>query len=99
MIRPSRGDQHVYVQKNVHGKSDRISRTNSVVSGGWFSGAAKIIAPVRGQRIRRGLRGAEIGALAFSRRYSDTLIPCFFAWERISRASSLLTLKLIVSIW
>jgi hypothetical protein len=54
------------------------------------------MAPVRGHRTRRGLRTAGIGAPARSRRYSETLIPSFLAWDRIIRASSTVTLNVIV---
>ena len=47
-------DEDIDIQEEFHGKSERSSGTDSVVSGGWFSGAAKIIAPVCGQRTRRG---------------------------------------------
>ena len=54
VIGPTPGDEDIDIQEEFHGKSERSSRTDSVVSGGWFSGAAKIIAPVCGQRTRRG---------------------------------------------
>ena len=50
VIGPTPCNQDIDIQEVFHGKSVRSSRTDSVVSGGWFSGAAKIIAPVCGQR-------------------------------------------------
>ncbi len=50
MIGPTPGNQDIDIQQVFHGNSARSSRTDSVVRGGWFSGAAKIIAPVCGQR-------------------------------------------------
>src|SRR5712691_13175544 len=96
VIGPTPGDQDVDIQEVFHGKSDRSSRTDSVVSGGWFSGAAKIIAPVCGQRTFRGFLEAGIETLARRRRYSETLIRSFLARDRIRRASSSVTLKVIV---
>src|SRR5438552_18995457 len=98
VVRPTPGDENIDIREILHGKSERSSRTDSVVSGGWFSGGAKIIAPVCGQRTRRGARDGGIGVLARRRRYSETLMPSFLADDRISRASSLVTLKVIVII-
>ena len=99
MIGPSPSDQNVDIEQVFHhGKSDSISRTFPVVSGFWPDGA-KIIAPVYSQRTLCG--GSEDcgSALAWRRRYSDRLVRCFFARERISRASSSLTLNEMVCIW
>ena len=96
VIGPTPGHEDADIQKECHGKSESSARTDSVVSGGWLSGAAKIIAPVCGQRTRRGLRETGSEALARRRRYSETLIPSFLARDRIRRASSSVTLNVIV---
>ena len=98
VIGPTPSNEDADIQKECHGKSESRARTDSVVSGGWLSGAAKIIAPVCGQRTRRGFRVAGSEALARRRRYSETLIPSFLARDRIRRASSSVTLKVIVVI-
>jgi hypothetical protein len=98
MIGPTPGDKHIHVEKVLHGKSASSSRTDSVVSGAWFSNAAKISAPVRGQRIRRGALLTGGSALERRRKYSETLNPSFLACLRISRASSSVTLNVIVTI-
>ena len=97
VIGPPPRDEDIDIEEVLHGKSERSSRTDSVVSGGWSSGAAKIIAPVCRQRTRRGFRGLWVGRLARRRRYSETLIPSFFACDLIKRASSSLTLNEIVA--
>ena len=79
MIGPTPGDENIDVQEIFHGKSERNSRTDSVVSGGWFSSAAKIIAPVCGQRTCRGFRGEAATLPARRRRYSETLTLSFLA--------------------
>src|SRR5947209_3221029 len=98
VIGPAPGDENAYIQEKFHGKSARSSRTFSVVNGAWFSGAAKIIAPVRAQRTRPGLRELEAAPLARRRRYSETLTRSCLARDRIKRASSSLTLNVIVVI-
>ena len=76
MIGPPSGDENGDVQEVLHGKSASRSRTSSVVSGGSFSSAAKIIAPVCGHRIRPGgLEDGVIGILARRHKYSETLMP------------------------
>jgi len=98
VIGPAPGDENADIQKIFHGKSASIPRTDSIVSGGWFAGAAKMIAPVRGQRICRGLAEAAAAPPARRRRYSETLTRSFLARARINRASSSLTLKVMVVI-
>src|SRR5438552_5862482 len=98
VVRPTPGDENIDIREILHGKSERSSRTDSMVSGGWFSGAAKIIAPVCGQRTRRGFREAGIETLARRRRYSERLIRSFLARDRIRRASSSVTLNVIAAI-
>jgi len=55
-----------------------------------------MVAPVCLQRTRRGFRAPGIGALARRRRYSETLRPSLLARVRIRRASSSVTLNVIV---
>ncbi len=71
---------------------------DSVVSGDWPLIDEKIIAPVCLQRTRRGFCGPGSTTLARRRRYSETLTPSFLAWARIRRASSSVTLNVIVVI-
>src|SRR2546423_13572145 len=98
VIRPAPGDQNIDIQKKLYGKSERSSRTDSVVRGLWFSGAAKIIAPVCGHRTRRGFGERSAAPPARRRRYSETLTCSFLALDRIKRASSSVTLNVIVFI-
>lgn len=55
MIRPAPGHQHVHIQKVMHrshGKSASISRVDATVSGARSLPPAKMVAPVRGHRMR-----------------------------------------------
>lgn len=59
LVGPPPRDEDVDIQEALHGKSESSSRTASVVSGGWPTGAAKIIAPVCGHVTSVRLSGLE----------------------------------------
>jgi len=97
MIRPSPSDQNVHIEQEFHqGKSTSISRTPRVVSGAVPGELSKIIAPVNSQRTRRSVPADGVVPVALRRRYSDRVVRSAFAKERIIRASSSLTLKVMV---
>ncbi len=97
VVRPSPGDQHIDIEKVLHGNSVSISRTRSVVSGGSSGRGAKISAPVWAQRVFFTIRwdGSPIDRRL---RNSETVKRSRLARRRICRASSSDTLKLIVFI-
>ncbi len=96
MIPPAPGDQHIDIQKMIHGKSASMSRVDSTVSFGRSSAPLKIVAPVSGQRARDKGATRRIGAAARCRRNSETVSRSRRALARISLASSILILKEIV---
>ena len=98
VIGPNSGNQEIDVETEFYGKSESDSRTVSVVSGARPPIDEKIIAPVCLQRTRRGSSGPGSTTIARRRRYSETLTPSFLAWARIRRASSSVTLNVIVVI-
>ena len=99
MIGPAPCHKHIDVEKVSHGKSASSSRTESVDSGGRSAFAVKIIAPVCLHLIRPSVAGLTLEARqACRRKYSERVNLSRFARERINRASSSVTLKLIVFI-
>jgi hypothetical protein len=98
VIHPTPSHQHIHVQQVFHGKSESISRTDSVVKGGWLGNGAKIIAPVNSHRTRVNAAGFGPTPPARCLRYSERLNFALFDKERIFRASSSVTLKLSVFI-
>jgi hypothetical protein len=99
MISPAPCHKHIDVEKISHGKSASSSRTESVDSGERSAFAAKIIAPVCLHLVRRSVGGLVLEARqACRRKYCDRVNFSRFARERINRASSSVTLKLIVFI-
>ncbi len=99
MISPAPCYKHVDVEKVFHGNSASNSRTESVESGGRSAFPVKIIAPVCWHLVRRSVGGLFLEARqACWRKYSDRVNFSRLARERINRASSSVTLKLIVFI-
>lgn len=96
MITPSPRHQDIYIEKIVHGNSASSSRTEAVVRGANSGRAENTRAPVCSQRTRRGALPEELVPVARRRRYSETVRPSSLARRLISRASSSLTLKVIV---
>jgi hypothetical protein len=97
MIRPTPGDEDIYIEQILHGKSARYRRTESVVSGGSPASGAKIMAPVLEQWMSGCVLFFEERLSARRRRYSETVSFACRALARIDRASSWETLKLNVS--
>ena len=95
VVGPTPSQKHVHIEEVFHGKSASISRTNFVSIGGWSGKGAKIIAPVNSHFT---CVGAPIVRPTQARRlrYSETLSFSRFARDRISRASSSVTLNVKV---
>ena len=96
MVRPTPRHQNIYIQQEPHGNEAIISCTDSVVSGGKYGAAAKIVTPVRAQRVVVTEGSGAAAFFARLRRNSETLSRSRFANSRIARASSSVTLNVSV---
>ncbi len=62
MVRPDECDQHVYIRKNLHGKSARTSRTKPAGNCGVFAGTGNTGSPVFRSRFGRTIFRPAFGA-------------------------------------
>ena len=97
MIGSAPSQKHIHIKEILHGNPGSISRTDSVVNGCAIATGAKISAPVKRHRTFSTLLRVPLPA-ARCRRNSETLIFSFRAVPQMIRASSSVTLKLIVFI-